>query len=104
MSEKFWLEMATYVFAAICALGFFMTKIGGWGPRSIQAMIIAMGIPTLIVLSLEGILNSQALCALLGVARRLQLRQMIAFRRQHRPDDTDDLVAYDVLPGREPLT
>jgi hypothetical protein len=66
MSEKFWLEIATFVVALVVAIGVLKTKTAGWGPRSIQAIIIALGVPAVIVLGLEGILNSQAISAILG--------------------------------------
>lgn len=66
MSEKFWLEIATFIVALVVAVGVLKTKTPGWGPRSIQAIIIALGVPAVIVLGLEGILNSQAISAILG--------------------------------------
>jgi len=66
MSEKFWVEIAVCVMASVVALAVMKTKTPGWGPRSIQAIIIALGIPAVIVLGMEQILNSQAVAAILG--------------------------------------
>jgi hypothetical protein len=66
MSEKFWVEIAACALGAVVAIGVMMTKTSGWGPRSIQAIIVALGVPALVVLGLEQILNSQAVAAILG--------------------------------------
>lgn len=66
MSEKFWVEIAVCTMACVLAIGVMKTKTSGWGPRSIQAIIIALGVPAVIILGLEQILNSQAIAAILG--------------------------------------
>jgi hypothetical protein len=38
----------------------------GWGPRSIQVLVIAIGVPAVVILGREGILNNQAVAAILG--------------------------------------
>lgn len=54
------------VVAILAAVGVVKTKKPGWGPRSIQALVIAIGVPAVVILGLEGILNSQAVAAILG--------------------------------------
>ncbi|HXP83534.1 MAG TPA: hypothetical protein VN841_02370 [Bryobacteraceae bacterium] len=66
MREKFWVEIAVCVMACMIAIGVMTTKTPGWGPRSIQAITIALGIPAIVILGLEQVLNSQAIAAILG--------------------------------------
>ena len=66
MSEKFWLEIAFCVLAVAVVIGVMKTKTTGWGPRSIQAIIVALVIPAVVVLAMEEILDTQAVGVIIG--------------------------------------
>ena len=54
------------VVALVAAIVVMKTKTAGWGPRSIQAFVIALGVPAVVILGLEQILDSQAIAVLIG--------------------------------------
>jgi len=66
MSEKFWIEIAMAILGTIAVIGVFKTKTAGWGSKSIQAITVALIVPTVVILAVEGILNSQAVAAIFG--------------------------------------
>ena len=68
MDTKMWIElgMAALSFAAL--VGIFLTKTPGFGSTIIQALILTMGVPAIVILGLEKILNGQVVAGLLGGA------------------------------------
>lgn len=66
MSQYFWIEVAVCALGAVAAIGVMKTKTAGWGPQSLSALSLVLGIPVLAILGLEKILDSQAIAALLG--------------------------------------
>ena len=66
METKPVVEISMGVVAIVTSIGVMKTKTQGRGPRSIQAIVIALGVPAVVILAMEGILNSQAVAAIIG--------------------------------------
>ena len=64
----FWIEMLAGLLAIVVAVGVMKTKKDGWGAQSISALSLAVGVPALIILGLEKVIDSQGIAALLGTA------------------------------------
>ena len=68
MDTKMWIELAMAILSFAALIGIFVTKTAGFGPAIIQALILSMGVPAVVILGLEKILNAQVVAGLLGGA------------------------------------
>jgi hypothetical protein len=81
MSEKFYLELAAIIVAALGCVGILWNKKSGWEPRPVRATIIALAVPAIFVLRLEDVLNNLGMAAMLtalagaGVVSRFRHRR-----------------------------
>ena len=65
----YWIEVGAWVIGAVCALLVLRNKKAqeiGIGPKTIQALTISLGIPLLLTLALQKILNAETIAALVG--------------------------------------
>jgi hypothetical protein len=68
MDTKMWIELAMAVLSLAALIGIFVTKTAGFGPATTQAIILSIGVPAIVILGLENILNGQVVAGLLGGA------------------------------------
>lgn len=64
-----WLELLAWVIGAVfglLAIRNQITQTKGIGPKTIQALTISIGIPFLLTLALEKVLNGETIAALAG--------------------------------------
>jgi len=68
MDTKMWIELGMAALSLAALIGIFITKTPGFGPAIIQALILSIGVPAIVILGLEKILNGQVVAGLLGGA------------------------------------
>jgi hypothetical protein len=69
MSEHFWLEALSVFFGsslAIAVLRNRKTQEAGIGPRTIQALVVCLIAPVLLILGIEKVLTSETIAAMVG--------------------------------------
>ena len=68
MDTKMLIELGMAALSLAALVGIFITKTPGFGSAIIQALILSIGVPAIVILGLEKILNGQVVAGLLGGA------------------------------------